>query len=81
MTAIIGNTYPVKDALKNMGARWDAANRVWMIAADKAEAAQSLVENRGMIVRNGVMYAPSKPARRPRASYVKHEEEGEFGAW
>jgi hypothetical protein len=81
MVAISGNTFPVKDALKALGARWDAANRVWMISADKAEQAKSLVENKGMIVRNGVMYAPSKPASRSRSSYISHEEEGEFGAW
>lgn len=40
---VTGNTYPVKDALKAMGARWDAANKGWRVPALKAAEAQALV--------------------------------------
>ena len=41
--AITGNTYPVKDALKAMGARWNPDSKAWMIAADKASEARAIV--------------------------------------
>lgn len=41
--AIIGNTYPVKEQLKALGGRWDADQRAWMVPAEKAEQARSLV--------------------------------------
>lgn len=41
--AITGNTYPVKDALKAMGARWNADAKAWMVSADKAAAARKIV--------------------------------------
>ena len=44
MVEIRGNTYPVKEELKRLGARWNGANRVWMIATDKLEAAQAIVD-------------------------------------
>lgn len=40
---ITGNTYPVKDALKAMGARWNATAKGWDVPAAKASAAQALV--------------------------------------
>lgn len=54
MVAIRGNTYPVKDRLnKELGAKWDAAAKVWMIRADRHAQAMAIV--------NGT------PARSPRA--------------
>ena len=41
--AITGNTYPVKDALRAMGAKWDADAKAWMIADAKADEARRLV--------------------------------------
>lgn len=41
--AITGNTYPVKDQIKALGGRWDADRKCWMVSADKANAARSLV--------------------------------------
>jgi hypothetical protein len=38
-----GNTYPVRQQLKALGARWDAGARVWRVAADRAREAQALV--------------------------------------
>lgn len=41
--AITGNTYPVKDALKALGARWNADQKAWMVSADKADVARKIV--------------------------------------
>lgn len=43
--AITGNTYPVKDKLKELGARWDGVDRVWRVDADKAQVARDIVAN------------------------------------
>lgn len=43
MIAITGNTYPVKDQIKAMGGKWDAASKSWMVPDDKAEQARALV--------------------------------------
>lgn len=40
---VTGNTYPVKDSIKALGGRWDAANKGWRVPADKAAQAQALV--------------------------------------
>lgn len=42
---IIGNTYPIKDALKAAGAHWDGDRRAWWLGDDAA--ARSLVERCG----------------------------------
>ena len=43
MTAIKGNTYPVKDQLKSLGAKWNPDAKAWMIDDEKAEEAKSIV--------------------------------------
>lgn len=53
LVEITGNTYPVKDALKAMGARWNADKKCWMIAASKAQEAAAIVGTAG----------PKKPSR------------------
>jgi hypothetical protein len=40
---ITGNTYPVKDQLKALGARWNGDDKCWMISADKADEARAIV--------------------------------------
>jgi hypothetical protein len=40
---IIGNTYPVKDQLKALGAKWDADGKCWTITDKKAAEAQKIV--------------------------------------
>ena len=42
--AITGNTYPVKDALKTLGARWNADQKCWMVPAEKADQARKIVD-------------------------------------
>lgn len=43
LVAISGNTYPVKDQLKALGARWNPDQKAWMISADKAKQASAIV--------------------------------------
>ena len=59
LVEITGNTYPVKDALKAMGARWNADKKCWMISASKAQEAAALV---GTARRTTVN---SRPVHRP----------------
>lgn len=40
--AITGNTYPVRDQLRALGATWDAAEKAWMVHPDQAERAVTL---------------------------------------
>jgi len=40
---ITGNTFPVKDALKALGARWDAAAKGWRVPAALEAKARQLV--------------------------------------
>ena len=42
--AITGNTYPVKDKLKALGAKWDADQKCWTITDKKADEARKIVE-------------------------------------
>lgn len=43
MTAITGNTYPVKEKLKALGARWNGDAKAWMVPDDKATEAAAIV--------------------------------------
>jgi hypothetical protein len=43
MTTITGNTFPVKDQLKALGARWNPDAKGWMVSDDKADVARKLV--------------------------------------
>ena len=44
---ITGNTYPVKDAIKELGGRWDSAAKGWRVPADRADEARQLVAGAG----------------------------------
>ena len=41
--AIVGNTYPVKEKLKSIGAKWNADAKSWMIDEAKLSEAQKIV--------------------------------------
>lgn len=43
--AITGNTYPVKDQLKAIGAKWNPDQKCWTITDSKAEEARRIVAN------------------------------------
>jgi hypothetical protein len=58
LVAVTGNTYPVKDQLKALGARWNPEAKAWMVAADKADAARRIVAG-----------APAQSSRFARPSY------------
>ena len=30
-TAWSGNTYPIRDAIKSLGGKWDATRKVWIV--------------------------------------------------
>jgi hypothetical protein len=42
MIALSGNTYPVKDALRMLGARWDGSH--WLVPAERYGEAQAIVD-------------------------------------
>lgn len=42
---ITGNTYPVKDQIKDLGGRWDAIEKGWRVPESAAQKARSLVES------------------------------------
>ena len=50
---ITGNTYPVKEALKSLGGRWDPASKGWKVPAGREAEARALVAGA----------APKSPAR------------------
>jgi hypothetical protein len=47
MTTIIGNTYPVRDQLKALGARWNRPAQGWDIDDAKADEARRIVASAG----------------------------------
>ncbi len=61
MTTITGNTYPVKDAIKALGGRWNKARQGWDVPDDKADEARELVAQAGP--------AEVRPRYRARAAY------------
>ena len=65
-TMITGNTYPVKDALRALGGRWDAVAKGWKVPAAMAQKAQALVSGS----------ASSKPPMN--AGYVKYQAAQRF---
>lgn len=47
LVKITGNTYPVKEALKALGARWNGDDKCWMVAPEKSEQAKTIVAGAG----------------------------------
>ncbi len=68
LVAITGNTYPVKDRLKALGARWNPDAKAWMVSPAKADAARKIVAGAP---------AQSSRSRRPsyRSSYRRNDDE------
>ena len=62
MVTITGNTYPVKDALKAMGAKWDPIAKGWKVPDEKADEARALV--------SGAAPAKSTGKRRSRGTWT-----------
>lgn len=42
-----GNAYPVREELKEIGARWDRATQLWWVPPAKEAEAREIVERRG----------------------------------
>lgn len=42
LVPISGNTFPVKDQIKNLGGRWDSVRKVWMVPEAHAAKAREL---------------------------------------
>lgn len=63
MKTITGNTYPVKERLKSLGARWNRDAQGWDVADEVAEEAQSIVDGAGPVqareYRRGSRYGSS----------------------
>jgi hypothetical protein len=61
LVAITGNTYPVKEQLKGLGARWNGDSKAWMVTPDKAEQAKAIVAGAGAAApRTFQGYRPSR---------------------
>ena len=58
LVTVTGNTYPVKDQLKALGARWNPDAKAWMVPQAKVDAARKIVAG-----------APSQSNRSARPSY------------
>ena len=43
MTAIRGNTFPVKELLRSLGGRWNGLERCWHVPDNRADVAQRIV--------------------------------------
>ena len=65
---ITGNTFPVKDQIKALGGRWDAAAKGWNVPTDKADEAQALVA--GAPVSPRVSGPSNKPSYTPKVCRV-----------
>jgi len=73
LVRITGNTYPVKDQLKRLGARWNGAEKCWMVHPDDADAAWALVGGTKVA-------APVAPAASPSSVNWSDEQKAIF-AW
>lgn len=56
---ITGNTFPVRQRLRDLGGEWDPVHRCWRVPEDKAEAARRAVKF-GMCRR--ITKKPNRPA-------------------
>jgi superfamily I DNA/RNA helicase len=79
LVEIHGNTYPVKDKLKALGARWNSAYRCWMIAADLAEKAAEIVGGTALVGKAGPTYAGQVTS--PEPERVWSDEQKAIFAW
>ena len=58
---ITGNSYPVKDQLKGLGARWDADRKAWWVSSEEtAKKCQEIVANGGSSAKSSAS-SPSRP--------------------
>ena len=60
MTAITGNTYPVREHLKALGAKWDPEQKAWMVPDEQAEKAREIMRNAPLKSTKAEGYRPTK---------------------
>ena len=65
--ALLGNTYPVKDELRKLGAEWNPTTRVWLVDPKIAMRAQRIVDEAqyAASTRGGDSPAQARPEPRP----------------
>lgn len=61
MIPVSGNTYPVKDKLRELGGRWNPDAKAWMVPKEKLQEALALA--RGVPSKQGV-YRSAGPRRK-----------------
>lgn len=44
MVRLYGNTYPVKEQLKAIGARWNAEVKAWFVPSNQSLIAMAIIE-------------------------------------
>ena len=47
LVKIVGNTFPVKDQLRALGAKWNVDEKCWYIASDKEAEANAIIAGSG----------------------------------
>lgn len=68
-TLITGNTFPVKDALKALGAKWDPEAKGWRVPDAKAAEARALVAGAPAKTSNGNGASTGASAAKPFRHY------------
>lgn len=76
-TAVGGNTFPVKDELKRLGARWDKDRKVWLVPEHLAQQAAEIVRRGPQSSGGGSGGADSEKARL-RREIEWHEDNDNF---
>ena len=79
LVAITGNTYPVKEQLKALGARWNPDLKAWMVTADKAEQAKALVSGSPATQSRSSGFTCSSSFRRTTCRVCGHKATGRYG--
>jgi hypothetical protein len=74
LSAVGGNTFPVKEQLKSKcGAKWDRDARVWMVPANKLEEAIAIVRGNAPVFKSTIQLS--------RADIKWSDEQAKFVAW
>ncbi len=74
LSAVGGNTFPVKEQLKSKcGAKWDRDARVWMVPAHKLEEALAIVRGNAPVFKSTIQLS--------RADIKWSDEQAKFVAW
>jgi len=75
---ITGNTFPVKEQLKDLGGRWDPVAKGWRVPEKNAARAQALVSGPTRYADPAPRKEAPRPAPRPRAPAYRGPAPGEI---